>query len=84
MTTKCYYRRSKLRYQHAMYDEALDDYKRFEELQTELGEPIDRVTGQLHAQIQRAMNEPEDSEARQVAELIRACNVSPLDWLTDI
>lgn len=30
MTAKCYYRRSKLRYHRAMYDEVLDDYKTFE------------------------------------------------------
>ncbi|KAI0069254.1 hypothetical protein BV25DRAFT_1818245 [Artomyces pyxidatus] len=72
LKAKCYFRRSKLRYQFARYEDAKSDYEAFERLQHETGGEIEDIAKEFWKQIQKAIKQPKDSEEALKAELIRA------------
>lgn len=73
ITTKCLFRRAKLLYIFARYDEALLDYQ---ELRCALGGKATPAEKDLKNAISNGLRVPEDSRLRRKDDIFRAVNVS--------
>ena len=85
LTTKCLFRRAKLHYKFARYDEARTAFESFERVREEIGQEIGVRERDLLSQIEKAISEPGDSEAENRAQRLRAVSVRALflaNWYT--